>query len=601
MNEASEANLPRRIDEACDRFEAAWRGGSSPAIEEYLDGWAGPARRELLRELVGLDADYRRRRGEPWGAEQYQGRFPEFDPRWLQDESADHEPPASTVSHYRTGPFPLSGDSRPGSADISDQNGARRVSVSGSHVRWYPDQRGSARNDRRACGQRTAMKITLTVTAGPHKGRIFTFTGHDRFLVGRSKKAHFRLETGQDKDRHVSRFHFMVEVNPPLCRLLDMGSRNGTHVNGQRVTSVDLHHGDEVRVGHTILQVALIDEEGEATGAWDGIFELAPQPPATAPAAAALRPGPPLAPGTPCVACQNELPGGTCPVCIRCRQDALGEAQPIPGYLRLRELGRGAMGVVHLALRKVDETAVALKTIVPAVVARRTQVERFLREANILRQLDHPHIVSFRDMGAAANLFYFAMDHVPGTDVLKLLRQKKRLPVRTAVRLLIQVLIALEYAHGQRFVHRDIKPANILIQSVGSRKVVKLADFGLARVYQSSQLSGLTLHNEMGGTVGYMPPEQITDFRNVSPAADQYSAAATLYHLLSGEYVHDLTGSITTQLHVILHEEAVPLLSRRPELPKPLAAVIHRALEHEPEDRYADVAHFRRALVPFGR
>src|SRR5690242_2669428 len=82
-----------------------------------------------------------------------------------------------------------------------------------------------------------AMRITLTVTGGPHEGKVFTFDGHDTFIVGRSKRAHFQLPS---KDKYFSRVHFLVEMNPPQCRLLDLGSRNGTYVNGQRVSATDL-------------------------------------------------------------------------------------------------------------------------------------------------------------------------------------------------------------------------------------------------------------------------------------------------------------------------------------------------------------------------
>src|SRR5215831_2384944 len=98
------------------------------------------------------------------------------------------------------------------------------------------------------------MRITLQVTDGPHKGRTFTFQGHDTFLVGRSKRAHLRLPA---KDMYFSRVHFLVEVNPPSCRLMDMGSRNGTHVNGQRVETIDLKDGDQIRAGHTVFRLTL--------------------------------------------------------------------------------------------------------------------------------------------------------------------------------------------------------------------------------------------------------------------------------------------------------------------------------------------------------
>src|SRR6185312_13533101 len=112
------------------------------------------------------------------------------------------------------------------------------------------------------------------------------------------------------------------------------------------------------------------------------------------------------------------------------------------------------------------------------------------------------------------------------------------------------------------FVHRDIKPANILLAEEGDKKSVKLADFGLARVYQESRLSGLTMQGEVGGTLAFMPPEQITDFRKAKPAADQYSAAAALYNLLTGHLLFNLPKAASQQFAQILQEEPIPIRQR---------------------------------------
>src|ERR1022692_1021268 len=101
------------------------------------------------------------------------------------------------------------------------------------------------------------MRIILTVVAGPHKGLEFSFDRHDTFLVGRSKHAPFQLLA---KDKYFSRIHFMMEVNPPQCRLIDMGSHNGTYVNGEKVLAVDLKDGDEIRAGHTVLRVKVLTD-----------------------------------------------------------------------------------------------------------------------------------------------------------------------------------------------------------------------------------------------------------------------------------------------------------------------------------------------------
>src|SRR4051812_14298346 len=98
------------------------------------------------------------------------------------------------------------------------------------------------------------MKIVLTVTDGPLEGKTFEIVGHDTFIVGRSDQAQIRL-AGKDKDDALSRVHFMIEFNPPLCRLMDMASTNGTFVNGNRVATVDLTDGDTIRVGKTVILV----------------------------------------------------------------------------------------------------------------------------------------------------------------------------------------------------------------------------------------------------------------------------------------------------------------------------------------------------------
>ena len=97
------------------------------------------------------------------------------------------------------------------------------------------------------------MNVTLTVTEGPHRGTSFTFREHDTFIVGRSKDAHFRLPL---KDKYFSRFHFMVEVNPPLCRLMDMASTNGTFVNGRKVGKTTLSDGDKLTIGRVEFVVS---------------------------------------------------------------------------------------------------------------------------------------------------------------------------------------------------------------------------------------------------------------------------------------------------------------------------------------------------------
>jgi serine/threonine-protein kinase len=221
------------------------------------------------------------------------------------------------------------------------------------------------------------MRVLIAVIAGPHQGRVFTFAGHDVFLVGRSRRAHFRLP---ERDEYFSRIHFLVEVNPPRCQLIDMKSTNGTYVNGQRVRVADLKHGDRIQGGQTVLQVSLegADSEPATRRVPPDLPAASPVPvppvsrpelpPTAPPATAVAEAGCPV-----CTAVAGAAPSvsseaipGEWPLCPACREQIVEQPQPIPGYQLVRELGRGGMGVVYLALRDADGTVVALKTIRPA-------------------------------------------------------------------------------------------------------------------------------------------------------------------------------------------------------------------------------------------
>jgi serine/threonine protein kinase len=375
--------------------------------------------------------------------------------------------------------------------------------------------------------------------------------------------------------------HFLVEANPPLCRLTDLGSRNGTEVYNRQVQSTDLKHGDEISGSRTVIQVAITadtaartqdlppevamvtherilgeqDHAAEATGADPTPSTLPPSPPGTLPF--------------------------------------------VPGYHILVPLGSGGMGVVYRARRNRDSALVAVKTIRPGGPAGSHLVTRFLREAQILEQLRHPNIVSFHESGHAGGLLYFVMELVPGMDAAEMVKAQGPLEVGRTVRLIRDVLAGLEYAHGRGFIHRDVKPANVLVVSTPAGEQVKLADFGLARTYQESPLSGLTHSGMAAGTPQFMPPEQITDFRGARPAADQYSAAATLYYLMTGCYAYE--GDTTAELfRKKLTEDPVPLAARRGDVPGEVVSAVHRALARRPEERFTDVASFSRALKRFG-
>jgi serine/threonine-protein kinase len=402
------------------------------------------------------------------------------------------------------------------------------------------------------------MRVSLAVTAGPNEGLAVDFDRHDRFVVGRSARTSVRFP---NKDPYLSRYHFILEINPPLCRVTDLGSRNGTFVNEQRVDRADLRDGDVVRAGHTRFRVAVAQDDTDPPA---GSVET-------------------LATGT----IVQSGPG-------------VWAAGGTPGYKIVREVGRGGMGIVYEAVREADGLTVALKTFGPQTPPTRKQVDRFRREADILRQIDHPNVVRYLDSGEGDGTIWVALEFVKGTDAGHRIDRKGPMPVAAAVRVALNVLTGLAHAHGLGFVHRDVKPSNVMLADLGGRKRgVKLTDFGLARVYEDSRLSGLTLTGDMGGTPAFMPPEQILDFRNVGPPADVYGTAATLYYLLCGKFVFDFTADQVEAFGMILEGEPVPLRDRRPEVPEGLAAVVHQCLAKDPAERLPSAAATAGELLAF--
>ena len=394
------------------------------------------------------------------------------------------------------------------------------------------------------------MRIILTVTAGPHKGQEFAFDRHDTFLVGRSKHAHFQLLA---KDKYFSRIHFMMEVNPPECRLIDMGSHNGTYVNGERVLAADLKDGDQIRAGLTILRVSVCRVRSDVQ-----------QPPTIS-----YHPEQPVGSALPRIPC--------------CKLD--------------REIGRGAMGVTYLGWRDDDAALCAVKVVQPSFQGSPEQVDEFLSAARFLTQLDHPHIARLREVGAGAPGIWFVADFVLGQNAAEILQRDGPLSIKRAVRWGSQILHSLQYAHARHFIHRDLKPTNILVAEIDGKEIVKLGDFGLARVYQNAPFSGLSLTAAMRNLASFIPPEVLYNFQEINPLADQYSTAAVLYFLLTGASVMDMPKQEHRRFSSLLRRQYVPIRERRADVPAALAEVLTKALARAPSQRFADAAEFRQELI----
>jgi len=442
------------------------------------------------------------------------------------------------------------------------------------------------------------MRVILDVLEGPRKGRSFVFDRHDTFIVGRSRFVHCSMP----EDSALSRDHFLIEINPPRCEVRDLGSTNGTYVNERRVERVRLNSGDQISAGQSVFRVQVAgslsatDQTEVTPGTASGITDLGAGRPilcascgTEAPPDVELASGPEFQPGEP-----FEW------LCDNCRAYAGNLPQPVPHYTTQRELGRGAMGVVYLARHNQTGRLVALKLIVPESAAARSAVDRFLREMSVISQLKHPHIVEWLEQGMTRGQFWFAMEYVQGTNLEAIAQAEPgRYPVQQACRMTCQVLKGLEQAHRYGFVHRDIKPENILIGRSPEGLIAKISDFGLAKSFRGLGLSGLTFSGEMRGTVPFMPPEQMLDFKTVTPAGDLYATAATLYYILTCQFIYDQVSEGGDLIRTLLEESPVPIRARRPDVPEALADVLQKCLSRDPKDRYPTAAEMRRALRAF--
>ena len=249
-----------------------------------------------------------------------------------------------------------------------------------------------------------------------------------------------------------------------------------------------------------------------------------------------------------------------------------------------REVGRGGMGIVYRARDRRLKRTVAIKLLPPELAFRSEIRSRFMREAEMSAQLNHPNIVPIYSVDERENLVYFVMAFVDGDNLAKRLHDLRRLPVDEVRRILCEVASALDYAHARNVIHRDIKPDNILLDAEHGRAVV--TDFGIARAVSEGD-SRLTATGMAIGTPAYMSPEQCAGERDIDGRSDLYSLGVVGYQMVSGEL--PFTASNTPAMLVKhISERPIPLEEKRPDVPPDLARAIMLLLEKDPADRFPD-------------
>lgn len=253
-------------------------------------------------------------------------------------------------------------------------------------------------------------------------------------------------------------------------------------------------------------------------------------------------------------------------------------------YQRLEEIGKGGMGIVYRSRDKVLGREIALKVLNSHFKHDEKIVETFLREAKSLAALNHLNIVTIFDAGIEDGNYYIAMEFIEGRTVRELLKKKGFFRVSTSLALARQVLKALAYAHSKRVIHRDITTNNMMLTET---KVVKLMDFGLARVVNQ-------LHSEqsiIGGTPYFMSPEQV-EGAPIDHRTDIYSFGVCLFEMLTGQVPFPMENPGYHHLHTSPPDPQ----SIKKDLPRPLCDIILKCLQKRPQDRFASADELLDAL-----
>ncbi len=267
----------------------------------------------------------------------------------------------------------------------------------------------------------------------------------------------------------------------------------------------------------------------------------------------------------------------------------------IDGYRIEGILGRGGMGIVYQAEDLTLGRKVALKVIAPELSEDETFLKRFRREARALAQLYHPHIVLIFALRQADLGLYIAMEYVEGQTLADHLETHSPIAWPQALPLIKELLSALDYAHERGIIHRDLKPRNIMLTQQGE---VKVMDFGLAKML--GQGSGeTTVTGARAGTLCYMSPEQVRGLKNVDHRSDLFSLGLTLYEVLAGCLPFKKDDSDFTILKAIVEERFPDPLTFNETLPRPLAEIIMKALEKDPEHRYQSAGEMLAAIESF--
>ncbi|GEM_PF-2569115 len=272
-------------------------------------------------------------------------------------------------------------------------------------------------------------------------------------------------------------------------------------------------------------------------------------------------------------------------------------------YRLLDRLGEGGMGKVFKARHVHMDRIVSLKVIASECLGNPSAVSRFYREVRAVAQLSHPNIVSAYEVNQEGQTHYFAMEFIEGIDLARMVQQSGVLPIPQACDYVCQAALGLQHAHEKGLVHRDIKPGNLIVgrSSAGGNPVVKILDFGLARIEtRDEKVTRLTKFGDVLGTVDYISPEQAGDARDVDIRSDIFSLGCSLFYLLTGKGPFAGADAAERMIARVLRD-APSVRIVRPDVPAGLEKLLAKMLARDPAERFQTPAELATALKPFSQ
>ncbi len=281
------------------------------------------------------------------------------------------------------------------------------------------------------------------------------------------------------------------------------------------------------------------------------------------------------------------------------KQSIPEELKDHPRYEVFGLIGSGGMGMVYKARHRLMDRTVAIKVIHRKFTTGSSAAKRFQREVKAGAKLDHPNIVAAFDADQAGNSHFLVMEFVEGKSLDRILEETGPLPVPIACDYILQAATGLQHAHEQGMVHRDIKPHNLMLTPNGK---IKILDFGLARMVDpdssGTSPNAITAPDMLVGTPDYLAPEQSRSGRRVDIRSDLYSLGCTFYQVLTG-WPPFAGGNAYEKLAKHNEAKPIPVDKRRPDIPAPVAAIVHKLLAKKPEDRFAVPAELEKAISEF--